>query len=55
MMSLSRWKVGLVILATVLGLLFTLPNVLSLSRVALVAFARLLGRVLDRREGADDR
>lgn len=28
MMTLSRWKVILVVLATVLGLLFTLPNLL---------------------------
>src|SRR3954471_9785676 len=31
MMSLSRWKVILVVLATVLGLLFSLPNVLPKS------------------------
>ncbi len=28
MMTLSRWKVILVVLATILGLLYTLPNVL---------------------------
>ena len=28
MMNLSRWKVILVVLATVFGLLFTLPNLL---------------------------
>src|SRR5512132_3705704 len=28
MMTLARWKVFLVILATILGLLFTLPNLL---------------------------
>ena len=29
MMNLSRWKVGLVVLATVLGLIFTLPNLVG--------------------------
>ncbi len=32
MMNLSRWKVGLVIAATLLGLLFSLPNFLSPSQ-----------------------
>src|SRR4051812_45787726 len=31
MMNLSRWKVGLVVLAAVLGLLFTLPNLVPTS------------------------
>jgi preprotein translocase subunit SecD len=34
MMNLSRWKVSLVVIATVLGLLFTLPNLLPKSAVA---------------------
>src|SRR2546421_6407070 len=39
MMTLARWKVILVLLATVLGLLFTLPNLLPASaRDALPAF-----------------
>ncbi len=39
MMNLARWKIILVVLATVLGLLFTLPNLLPKSTVdALPAF-----------------
>jgi preprotein translocase subunit SecD len=34
MMNLSRWKVALVVLATVLGLLFTLPNLVPASTLA---------------------
>src|ERR1700760_2835354 len=34
MMNLARWKVILVVLATVLGLLFTLPNLLPPKVVA---------------------
>src|SRR5215472_6172256 len=34
MMTLARWKVVLVVLATVLGLLFTLPNLLPANVVA---------------------
>src|ERR1700739_482501 len=34
MMTLARWKVVLVVLATILGLLFTLPNLLPADVVA---------------------
>ena len=34
MMTLARWKVILVLLATILGLLFTLPNLLPANVVA---------------------
>ena len=39
MMNLARWKVIVVVLATVLGLLFTLPNLLTAKqRESLPAF-----------------